>query len=309
MGEFIRIFVLSAMFSCKKLLKFKSLALALVLFLGFWGLQSCENIYVQPEEDIDDAVDFAQSTGLLLSALEPIEHINSTYSFADFNRKNFDSLEQLLGCKLILIDSSTQDGDGMEYEIEYNGNMSKMDRKIRSGKIEVSINYSHREIGSVTEIKIDDKSPLSISNSTSFIGVVAGEFELQRNVGDRVDAVIKKMEFNLEDPIEDLDEEMTGSFAYSWISGESSQGLLYDQVKFVGQGTVEIDDNYYNFEITLPLEKSYELGCSDYILKGIVELKREKEQFKIDFDPFNNNACNDIIKIYKNGKEFEVRVP
>jgi hypothetical protein len=117
------------------------------------------------------------------------------------------------------------------------------------------------------------------------------------------------MEFNIEDESEDLEDRLEGALKYSWISGEASQGLLYDQLKFTGQGTVELDDNEFNFNINLPLEKSYELGCSDFILKGIIELKREKDQYKIDFDPFNNNACNDIIKIYKNGKEFEIRVP
>lgn len=280
-----------------------------MLFFVFWGLQSCENIYEIPQEDIEDAADFSQSMGLLLATLEPIEHINSTYSFSDFNRKNFDSLEKILGCKLILIDSSTQDGNGMEYELVYSGESSKMDRKIRTGKILVQINYSHREIGSVTKITIDDAEPMKISNAYQFIGAVSGEFEFQRNVGDKVDLVIKKMEFNIDDLAEELEDRLEGTLTYSWISGEASQGLIYDQLKFTGQGSVELDDVEYNFNISLPLEKSYELGCSDYILKGIIELKHEKDQFKIDFDPFNNNACNDIITIYKNGKEFEVRIP
>ncbi len=291
------------------LMKFKSILLVVMLFFVFWGLQSCENIYEIPQEDIEDAADFSQSMGLLLATLEPIEHINSTYSFSDFNRKNFDSLEKILGCKLILIDSSTQDGNGMEYELVYSGESSKMDRKIRTGKILVQINYSHREIGSVTKITIDDAEPMKISNAYQFIGAVSGEFEFQRNVGDKVDLVIKKMEFNIDDLAEELEDRLEGTLTYSWISGEASQGLIYDQLKFTGQGSVELDDVEYNFNINLPLEKSYELGCSDYILKGIIELKHEKDQFKIDFDPFNNNACNDIITIYKNGKEFEVRIP
>lgn len=291
------------------LMKFKSILLVVMLFFVFWGLQSCENIYEIPQEDIEDAADFSQSMGLLLATLEPIEHINSTYSFSDFNRKNFDSLEKILGCKLILIDSSTQDGNGMEYELVYSGESSKMDRKIRMGKILVQINYSHREIGSVTKIRIDDAEPMKISNAYQFIGAVSGEFEFQRNVGDKVDLVIKKMEFNIDDLAEELEDRLEGTLTYSWISGEASQGLIYDQLKFTGQGSVELDDDEYNFNISLPLEKSYELGCSDYILKGIIELKHEKDQFKIDFDPFNNNACNDIITIYKNGKEFEVRIP
>ncbi len=291
------------------LMKFKSILLVVMLFFVFWGLQSCENIYEIPQEDIEDAADFSQSMGLLLATLEPIEHINSTYSFSDFNRKNFDSLEKILGCKLILIDSSTQDGNGMEYELVYSGESSKMDRKIRTGKILVQINYSHREIGSVTKITIDDAEPMKISNAYQFIGAVSGEFEFQRNVGDKVDLVIKKMEFNIDDLAEELEDRLEGTLTYSWISGEASQGLIYDQLKFTGQGSVELDDVEYNFNISLPLEKSYELGCSDYILKGIIELKHEKDQFKIDFDPFNNNACNDIITIYKNGKEFEVRIP
>lgn len=290
-------------------MKFKSILLVVMLFFVFWGLQSCENIYEIPQEDIEDAADFSQSMGLLLATLEPIEHINSTYSFSDFNRKNFDSLEKILGCKLILIDSSTQDGNGMEYELVYSGESSKMDRKIRTGKILVQINYSHREIGSVTKITIDDAEPMKISNAYQFIGAVSGEFEFQRNVGDKVDLVIKKMEFNIDDLAEELEDRLEGTLTYSWISGEASQGLIYDQLKFTGQGSVELDDVEYNFNISLPLEKSYELGCSDYILKGIIELKHEKDQFKIDFDPFNNNACNDIITIYKNGKEFEVRIP
>ncbi len=290
-------------------MKIRSMLLGLTWCIALLGLQSCENIYEVPEEDIEDAVDFTQSMGLLLSALEPIEHINSTYSFADFNRKNFDSLEGILGCKLILIDSSTQDGNGMEYDIIYSGATSKMDRKSRSGKIHVEINYSHREIGSITKISIDDQEPIRISNTYQFIGALCGEFEFQRNVGDKVDLLIKKMEFNIEDEYEELEDRLEGALKYSWISGEASQGLLYDQLKFSGQGTVELDDNEFNFNVNLPLEKSYELGCSDFILKGIIELKREKDQYKIDFDPFNNNACNDIIKVYKNGKEFEVRVP
>ncbi len=290
-------------------MKIRSMLLGLTWCIALLGLQSCENIYEVPEEDIEDAVDFTQSMGLLLSALEPIEHINSTYSFADFNRKNFDSLEGILGCKLILIDSSTQDGNGMEYDIIYSGATSKMDRKSRSGKIHVEINYSHREIGSVTKITIDDQKPIKISNSYQFIGALSGEFEFQRNVGDKVDLLIKKMEFNIDDEFQGLEDHLDGALKYSWISGEASQGLLYDQLKFTGQGTVELDENKFNFNVNLPLEKSYELGCSDFILKGIIELKREKDQYKIDFDPFNNNACNDIIKVYKNGKEFELRVP
>ena len=121
-------------------MKIRSMLLGLTWCIALWGLQSCENIYEVPEEDIEDAGDFTQSMGLLLSTLEPIEHINSTYSFSDFNRKNFDSLEGILGCKLILIDSSTQDGNGMEYDIIYSGLTSKMDRKIRNGKIHVEIN-------------------------------------------------------------------------------------------------------------------------------------------------------------------------
>lgn len=309
MGENIRIFVLVSMSSPQIRNKIMSMLLSVTMVFAFWGLQSCENIYEIPEEDIEDAVEFTQSMGLLLSALEPVEHINSTYSFSDFNRKNFDSLEGILGCKLILIDSSTQDGNGMEYEIVYSGATSKMDRKSRTGKIHVEINYSHREIGSITKISIDETDPIKISNAYQFIGSLNGDFEFQRNVGDKVDLVIKKMEFNIDDETEELEDRLDGSLKYSWISGEASQGLLYDQLKFSGQGTVELDDREFNFNISLPLEKSYELGCSDYILKGIIELKQEKDQYKIDFDPFNNNACNDIIKIYKNGKEFEVRVP
>lgn len=309
MGEIIRIFVLVSMSSPQIRSKIMSMLLNVTMVFAIGGLQSCENIYQIPKEDIEDAVEFTQSMGLLLSAIEPVEHINSTYSFSDFNRKNFDSLEGILGCKLILIDSSTQDGNGMEYEIVYSGATSKMDRKSRTGKIHVEINYSHREIGSITKISIDETDPIKISNAYQFIGSLNGDFEFQRNVGDKVDLVIKKMEFNIDDETEELEDRLDGSLKYSWISGEASQGLLYDQLKFSGQGTVELDDREFNFNISLPLEKSYELGCSDYILKGIIELKQEKDQYKIDFDPFNNNACNDIIKIYKNGKEFEVRVP
>ncbi len=288
---------------------FRTPFIAIAMVIGFGGLHSCENIYEVPKEDIEDAEEFAQSLGLVLSALEPIEHINSTYSFSDFNRKNFDSIEKILGCELVLIDSSTQDGNGMEYEVLYNGQTNKMDRKLRSGKISVKINYSHREVGSVTQISIDDQTPIKISTANKFIGELHGEFEFQRNVGDKVDLVIKSMNFNIDDEDDALDEKMNATLTYSWLVGESTQGLVFDQLKFSGKGSVELDEKEFNFNINLPLEKLYEFGCSDYILKGIVELKKDENQFKIDFDPFNNNACNDIVKIYKNGKEFEVRVP
>jgi len=248
----------------------------------------------------------------LFSYLEVVEMINSTKSNIGLKRENFDSLERIINCKLLILDSLTTDGDGLQYQVVFpvktdklNPSIRNYDNNYRFGSFIVNLNFNYREINAISSVKIDSASGCFIGNSNGELMEIIGDFTFERLVTNKINlslnncSCIAKGKFPMQ---------FDGQFLVTWIEGENTDGIVNDLMGYNGFGTGQYLNESFNWNTTLPLEKNQELGCASNIIKGVLQIKSlaSNKVFQVDFDPFDNKSCDSIVKIYILGKEYEI---
>lgn len=88
---------------------------------------------------------------------------------------------------------------------------------------------------------------------------------------------------------------------------DNGPGILGDQFQITGSAS-GINRNNENFTVTIdvPLLKKVELGCARTFVKGKITLTNVSsgKTIMIDYDPFNNQACDLTAKATINNKEY-----
>jgi hypothetical protein len=283
--------------------------LALIFGLLCLGA-SCERIYEEPTDNVDDAVDFAVALHTPISLIEIIEHSSSKLLSAGLFQVNADSLGLEIGAQVQLLDSSFTDDDSIVFEIVFGGNQTNaFDRKKRSGRIEVIFYVDYTEAGSTHLVRIDDKQPYTLTLNNGDLHTLTGNLSMERLITDGYEYNLTNLNLETKDKEGLKDYKCNSIITANHILGVQIPGILGDLVSFTGKGNWSLDKVIWDWEILLPLQMRYEFGCTDYVHKGITRLIKTSDRYTIDFDPFQTGACNRIVKIIKGGNEFEVTLP
>jgi hypothetical protein len=83
------------------------------------------------------------------------------------------------------------------------------------------------------------------------------------------------------------------------ISGQSTAGVWGDEYEVTGSGSgVNREGDAYTWRVTTPLLKRLQLGCARTFVKGVISVKNEDagRSLDVDFDPYNNAACDRTAK-------------
>jgi hypothetical protein len=88
---------------------------------------------------------------------------------------------------------------------------------------------------------------------------------------------------------------------------DNGPGLLGDQFQIEGSAS-GINRNNENFTVNIdvPLLKKVEMGCARTFVKGKITLTNVSsgKTILIDYDPYNNQACDLVAKATINNKEY-----
>jgi hypothetical protein len=88
---------------------------------------------------------------------------------------------------------------------------------------------------------------------------------------------------------------------------DNSAGILGDEYSITGNAS-GVNRKGESFEVNIiePLYKKIQMGCARTFTQGVLELINVSSQEKIllDYDPYNNNACDLIAKATIRSKEF-----
>ena len=263
-------------------------------------------------ENIQLPTEVSRNLKNLLSYLEVVEMINSTKSSIGLKRENFDSLEQLIKFKLLILDSLTTDGDGFQYQVvfpvkteKFNPLMKNYDNNYRFGSFIVNLNFNYREINAISTIKIDSGSGCYIGNSNGELMGIIGDFNFERVNTNKIKLSLNNCSCIAKDK---FPMKFDGQFLVTLIEGENTDGIVNDLMGYNGYGTGQYLNESFNFNTSLPLEKNQEFGCASNIIKGVLQIQSlaSNKVFQVDFDPFDNKSCDSIVKIYILGKEYEI---
>lgn len=285
-------------------------AFAAVLFVA--GFSSCQRINDSSEaEDFEEAKEFLYAQHATWVAVQIAEHINSTGSTLGLNTLMMDSLTKQLKSTYLINDSSYLDNTGIEYELYFNPHNASNYNPYEhftaykfDGKLKVVVDQNYREIGSKSEIIIDENNPFIIDYPSFGMVKIFGIIEMERTAVSKVKLKYKDFKVIFDSDTYDW----SADIEYSWLLGAETDGLWNDQIQFTGYGKlVEKDDSNDQSEFTIVnvLTKSFEPGCSDYFQFGRLSLSTKEDDFLIDFDPFKNGSCSSLVRISNRKGELE----
>ncbi len=274
-----------------------------VLLVLLLSIAACERIFDKPETKLKLPRGVVASLNSFSAVWEVIDHIQSRNEYLNYSRILADSLENELNLKIEIFDSSYIDGDGIQLEIKFNDASSTFDRKRRNGVILISTDFNYREVGSQSTVVIKDDFVITSVNGNSM--KIHGSINLERTING-----LNISSYDLEVDDDKFEADLEINLFCIWEKGETTPGLIRDIIKFTGNVNFDIDhDDNAQLKIDVPLQKTIEYGCSDFFQSGQFTFKSNEEQFLIDYDEFDNQACNNIVKVIRGGKEFEVSIP
>lgn len=283
-----------------------------IILLVLTLLGSCENI--NPTDNTN------KNNGEYLE----LEHCNDFFSMLEFS---LDVCEQIQGTgipenwnglslgKVISMDAKDSvfyDGDEIRFDLNFgtvvdakNAGISA-DNRWRYGAVEFRIDKYFKEIGAQAEVKLE--SPFC--SSTEDDHLFTGELLLTRISSNAVKIEVKSLK--IFDGAE-TEVELNGYLEYSCITSSNVTRVWGNDFQVTGNFAVKAfsDDNIIDteaqYKIVTPLLRKLEAGCNNSPITGLIqcEFLDDALSAKVEFDPFENQACDNFIRISKKDGVFD----
>ncbi|NNJ56071.1 MAG: hypothetical protein HKP14_08060 [Bacteroidia bacterium] len=258
----------------------------------------------------DSVIEIKEDNETTLTSLETLSELISTFDILDDLASSHDAFKkkenELLpsDAKLTYHDVSFIDGTGVDFEIDFgklgnepSGLLCK-DGKYRAGKILVKLTRPYSEIGTVMTVVFPKEQPFYSgdgSNMERFVGTI----KLTREDDDEITLITETLESGQAGSASDVSADLL-------ITKEVDNGIgiLNDEVLFGGELKIENAASSVEMKSIQPLKKVYSLICAKNIVGGelSVKLSESISDIYIDFDPDNDEACDNKVAIVINGK-------
>lgn len=280
-------------------------SLSMLLLLS---MSSCERINHNSDTREETAADFAmvmtEIGSIIEYAEESCDQTNGKGTPLYFKLQNFNK-----DTRITVLDSTFYDGDPVEFTIDFGPaaaplqpSQKCLDGRFRGGVIKVVLESHYIENTAKSHILIEKGSSFVFGTESKVFTIDHLEMDVDRQMRELLSFNIKHLE---------MDEnhlELEGKLTAEKLSGLSTPGVFGDHYQLQGDGHLEIDDEDFQWNIGSPLIKKLEPGCGMIPVKGLLNLTIEKTNRDIvmDFDPFNNESCDRILRITNAGKMTDI---
>jgi hypothetical protein len=286
-----------------KNVKFLFLAASAVLLTV--GLYSCKAAK-DAKDNIASAQDFTSAETEFAGSFDLSDDINQS----DGRVKKGGTAILPSGAVVTFVDTSFTDGDGIEYSIDFGPlgttapkGMLCGDGKYRAGVIHITASMRYALVGCQVAVSTTSADNFYGGDGTNMFKI-EGTVSVTRTAAEVLQIVITSGK--LTDP-DSKTFTFAGTKTITRTSGTGTPGMWGDVYQVEGSGSgVNREGDSYTWDITTPLIKKMELGCAKTFVKGIIEIKNTtaNTSLKVNFDPYNNEACDRIAKAIIGTKEF-----
>lgn len=272
----------------------------LLLIVGF---SACENIHPNSENREDMATDFALVTTELTSVLEFADEV-SDQTTGKGTPLGFQLQYFSKETHVVILDSTYYDGDGIEILLDFGPSVLPLkstqkciDGRFRGGKLKLLLESHYIENSAKSHILAVDDEPYIFGTESQTFTIDKLEIDVERKLRELLSFNVKKIELS------NKSFELDAGITIEKITGINTQGIFGDHYLVKGEGHAEMNDEEFHWTINAPLLKKLEPGCGMIPVKGLINLgsEKSKDQTVIDFDPFNNESCDRIIRITNAG--------
>ena len=278
--------------------------IALVFMLGLISMQSCERINEHKENGLQLATDFCVMQSELASIIEVADEMgDQTTGKGTPPKFVLGAFGKAASVKIL--DSTFFDGDAIEFEINFgpnnlplSENQRGFDGKYRAGIMHIKIQSHYIENTAKLEIEIDKSDNFWVGANPNQPKNIAISCSTIRQDSKTHSIAIESLDFFGQKKIS-----IEGTVQLLKLTS-SNPGVIGNKYQILGKGLIKESDDEQSWEIIQPLIKNVVPGCSGEYINGMLELKdSEKSSTTIlDYDPFENESCDRIVRVTIAGK-------
>jgi len=253
------------------------------------GFTACGKLK-QDRDNITSAEDFASSETEAASLFDLSD---------DINESSMQSTVVPSGATITVID--TQNSVKL-YEIDFgplssNAPKGKLcgDGRYRAGKVQIGFTKPYKSVGSMATIKITAADEYYCGDGNNMTQVIT-DISIKRTAIYAFEINVNNSELIFSDGKKATH---SGIRNLTKISGQTTPGIWGDEYEVTGSGNgVNREGDGYSWNVTSPLLKRLQMGCARTFVKGVITIKNvdASRSLEIDFDPFNNAACDRTAK-------------
>jgi hypothetical protein len=284
--------------------KIKIILLATTAILLAAGINSCKKIQ-DAKDNITSAQDFSSSETEFSGSFDITDDINQS----DGKIKKGGSTILPSGAVFTWVDS-VMDGNGISYTL-YFGKLGSSapygllcnDGKYRAGKLHVAISGHYLAIGTTGTISSAATDSFFSGDGTNMF-MVEGSLAITRTAAEQIDIAVTGGKVTDSDG---KTAQFHGNKTIKRTSGSATPGMWGDVYEVTGNGGgVNRQGDNYTWNITKALVKKMEIGCAKTFVIGVIEIQNTtaSKSLQIDFDPYNNGACDRVAQATINGKKY-----
>lgn len=262
-----------------------------------WGMQSCGKALQDAKDNITSAEDFTSAETEFSGAFDITDDINQS----DGKIKKGSGTVLPSGAVFTWVDS-VMDSDGVKYDLDF-GPLGATapkgllcgDGKYRAGKLHVSVSKPYATIGCSVSVSAASADEYYSGDGTNMFKV-EGTLAITRSAAEQLDIAIVNGKVT-----DGAGKSATfqGNKSIVRTAGSGTPGIWGDVYEVTGNGSgVNREGDSYTWKITTALVKKMEVGCAKTFVKGVIEIKNNtaNTSLVVDFDPYNNEACDRVAR-------------
>ncbi|MEY2924361.1 MAG: hypothetical protein RLZZ337_909 [Bacteroidota bacterium] len=270
-------------------------------FVLLVGISGCsESPIIEVQENDAPAQASLEVVAELFSTFDIVDDLATTNEF--LLKKGNELLPH--DVSITFSDNSFTDGDGVELELDFGQPGNKpygilcRDGKYRAGTIQLSFSKKYSEIGTDIAIHFSEEKPY-YSGDGEVLNQFVGTIHVIRQSEKVLELRTEKLKIEADGIASELTASITAEKELDWAIG-----IVNDIVNYSGNFALKTGDNILMLNSIEPLQKRYTLECAKYIVKGKLSAEQTKSatSMEIDFDPYNDMACDNVVSMTVNGK-------
>jgi hypothetical protein len=268
-------------------------------------------VFSSCNKDRNESIQSAQDNAAIETEYSEIYDVVTDYVSNDHRTGKTDDYILASGAEVWFNDTTFTDGDGVDLTLDYgrleNGSGSKgvvcKDGRYRAGKIHVSMDKRWTESPTIN-VSIASSDEYYVGNGTKMYKVTG------LKTITRTSATAYSVEVTNATMQRDNGSVSWNSSRAVNLSYDAGQGWYNDEYEISGSAS-GTNANGVTFMATTqtPLKKRLSLGCISTFISGkLIVTNSNDKMLEVNYDSYNNEACDKAVTVTYNGKSSVVQV-
>ncbi len=279
------------------MVKSKILILAAALMLVFSGCG--ERTMFEITENNESVESSLVVMSEIISTFDIIEDLATSHELMNVSDESFLTSE----VKIEFLDTVFTDGDGLEVILHFGelgstpqGVLCK-DGKYRAGDIKLMLSNPYQVDGAELSIIFPENAHFYSGDGQQMVEFI-GEIKLERDLEDVI-CMAKALDTYFNNEYNQVDAEL-----FIKTVADNGVGLQNDVLSFEGEVELSGSASTTLLHTSSPLKKNYTSNCTKNVVEGelFADFTSTESEVFVDFDPFDDQACDNVVAITINGK-------